>query len=124
MAKLSKTKVTYDGETFELGSEEARIIYTALKALNDGTAETDGVGLASNLLDNFAAAGSATRPLVAAAYNATGSGATSFINGGTIVGNAFMAASTSQMYLTSSAAFDNLGANTGSGDYIVMFKSA
>ena len=123
MAKLSKTKVTYDGETFELGSEEARIIYTALKALNDGTAETDGVGIASNLLDNFAAAGSATRPLVAAAV-VTGSGATSFINGGAIVGNAFMAASTNQMYLTSSAAFTNMGGNTGSGDYIVMFKSA
>ena len=30
--KLSTTQVVYNGETFELGSEEARIIYTALIA--------------------------------------------------------------------------------------------
>ena len=32
-SKLSTTQVVYNGETFELGSEEARIIYTALKEL-------------------------------------------------------------------------------------------
>jgi len=29
MAKLSKTNYTYDGETFDIGSQEARVIYAA-----------------------------------------------------------------------------------------------
>ena len=41
--KLSTTQVVYNGETFELGSEEARIIYTALKELGrSGNAVSDG----------------------------------------------------------------------------------
>ena len=42
-SKLSTTQVVYNGETFKLGSEEARIIYTALKELGrNGNAVSDG----------------------------------------------------------------------------------
>ena len=40
---LKTTQVVYNGETFELGSEEARIIYTALKELGrSGNIVSDG----------------------------------------------------------------------------------
>jgi hypothetical protein len=46
---LSTTQVVYNGETFELGSEEARIIYTALKELGrSGNAVTDGYVISSS----------------------------------------------------------------------------
>ena len=97
MAKLSKTSVVYNGETFELGSEEAKIIYTALKALNDGTAQTDGVGLSIN------------------SYT-TGSTATSFIN------DSLATVAANQLFITASTGLTNAGGVTGSGDYFVMLR--
>tara|TARA_R100001377_G_scaffold80402_1_gene59291 strand:- start:499 stop:816 length:318 start_codon:yes stop_codon:yes gene_type:complete len=104
MAKLSKTQVTYNGESFELGSEEARIIYTALKALNDGTAKTDGVGLSNNSWE-------------------TGSDSTSFLFGGAAAAKevTFNNATAGQLYLTSSNSVSGSGANAGR-DWVVMMK--
>ena len=37
MSKLDATQVTYDGETYSLGSEDSRLIYSGLNAVNTGT---------------------------------------------------------------------------------------
>ena len=101
MAKLSKTQVVYDGETFELGSEEAKIIYTALKSLNDGTAKTDGVGLAAQ------------------SY-ASGTGTTAFIVSAS--GPGVAGAASGQLFVTSSALLTGSLGAVGVFDVVCLKK--
>ena len=55
---LNATEISYNGETFKLGSEEARIIYTALKELSrNGRAVSDGYFISSSAPASSATSG-------------------------------------------------------------------